>query len=371
MEEWMKFQQNMNAIINDLKMKIGQLANSLDPIDIEYEVEADSRVQQQAKTTPLPFPSRPLSTRKLETDVDLLKMFRRVEINILLLDAIKQVPKYAKFLKELCIHKRKKLKAGAEVEDPRIFSIPCTIGVCTFADGMLDLGALINVIPTSVYKCQNFGDLEPTGIVIQLANRSIVQPVVSELIFPADFYVLHMENETSRKGSTLILGRPFLIMARTKIDVYVGTLPMEFGDNLVLFNIFEAMKDPPKDHSLCSIDMIDDLVEEFTQLDSISSIAEEADFTNRTEVLDPSDSRNHVNSPDILMNIFYFFDLLDQHSPVIIANNLCQEQEEKLLKVLQQHKRAIEWKISDLPGINPSICTHRILMAEEARLIRQ
>ncbi|RDX67425.1 hypothetical protein CR513_53698, partial [Mucuna pruriens] len=124
-------------------------------------------------------------------------MFRKVEINIPLHDAIKQIPKYAKFLKEL------------------IFSVPCTIGDCTFADAMLDLEALINVMPTSIYKSLNFGDLEPTGMTIQLANRSVVQPLgvledvlvqVNELIFPADFYVLDMEDETLGKRSTLILG---------------------------------------------------------------------------------------------------------------------------------------------------------------------
>ncbi|RDX93736.1 hypothetical protein CR513_23959, partial [Mucuna pruriens] len=45
----------------------------------------------------------------------MLKTFQRVEINILLLDAIKQIPNYAKFLKELCMHKRKKLKEGVEM----------------------------------------------------------------------------------------------------------------------------------------------------------------------------------------------------------------------------------------------------------------
>ncbi|RDX74817.1 hypothetical protein CR513_45376, partial [Mucuna pruriens] len=99
--------------------------------------------------------------------------------------------------------------------DPKIFSIPCTIGNCTFADAMLVLGALINIMPTSIYKSLNFGDLEPTGMTIQLVNRSVVQPLgiledvlvqVNELIFPTDFYVLDMEDERSGKGSTLILG---------------------------------------------------------------------------------------------------------------------------------------------------------------------
>ncbi|RDX75808.1 hypothetical protein CR513_44274, partial [Mucuna pruriens] len=101
--------------------------------------------------------------------------------------------------------------------DPGIFSVPCTIGECTFADAMLDLGASINVMPTTIYRSLNFCDLEPTGMTIQLANRNIVQPLgfledvlvqVNELIFLANFYVLDMEDETSGNESNLILGRP-------------------------------------------------------------------------------------------------------------------------------------------------------------------
>ncbi|RDX81098.1 hypothetical protein CR513_38265, partial [Mucuna pruriens] len=247
---------------------------------------------------------------------DKTKLSQCLEINIPLLDAIKQIPKYAKFFKELCVHKRKKMKRSMEIRgvvsalirnenftegpqalpkkcrDPRIFSVPCTIDECTFADAMLDLGASINVMPTSIYKALNCGNLEPTGIIIQLANRSVVQPLgvledvlvqVDELIFPVDFYVLDMEDETPGKGSTLILGRPFLMTARTKIDVHAGMLSMEFGDTLVQ-NIFEAMKHPTEDHSLFGIDVIEELVEEYFQLDScredMEDLAKNADFTN-------------------------------------------------------------------------------------------
>ncbi|RDX69696.1 hypothetical protein CR513_51149, partial [Mucuna pruriens] len=177
---------------------------------------------QQDKTVSLLFPTRTLSVRKPKLDEELLKMFWKVEINIPFLNAIKQIPKYVKFLKELCMDKRKKMKGGVEVggivskcRDPEIFSIPCTIGDCTFVDAMLDLGASINVMPTSIYKSLNFSDLEPTRMTIQLSNRSVVQPLsvledvlvqVKELIFLADFYVLDVEDETLGKGSTLILG---------------------------------------------------------------------------------------------------------------------------------------------------------------------
>ncbi|RDX62376.1 hypothetical protein CR513_59299, partial [Mucuna pruriens] len=113
--------------------------------------------------------------------------------------------------------------------DPGIFSVPCTI----------------------VGKQER----HPALCVLE---DVLVQ--VDELIFPADFYVLDMEDETPGKGSTLILGRPFLMTARTKIDVHVGTLSMEFGDTLVQFIIFEAMKHLVEDTSLFGIDLIDELV---------------------------------------------------------------------------------------------------------------
>ncbi|RDY00241.1 Retrovirus-related Pol polyprotein from transposon 17.6, partial [Mucuna pruriens] len=304
-------------------------------------------------------------------------------------------------------------------KDPGIFSVPCTIGECTFANAMLDVGASINVIPTSIYRAMNFGDLEPIRMTIQLANRSIVQPLgvledvlvqVNELIFPTDFYVLDMEDETPKKESTLILGRPFLMTVRTKIDVHARALSMEFGDTLVQFNIFEAMKHPTKDHSLFGINMIEEVVEEYFQLDSCSediedfsknddvtsclgSITEEADSEkpkaeNMSAHLVPIPSQVGQTNPKSLTgnssstpppmvlkplpnNLKYAYLDNEQQLPVIIANNLRYEQEDKLLNVLRQHNMAIGWKLLDLPGINPSICMHRILMEEEIKPIRQ
>ncbi|RDX97133.1 Retrovirus-related Pol polyprotein from transposon 17.6, partial [Mucuna pruriens] len=434
----MQFQQNMTATTQDLKMQIGQLANIVSqlqsagssnlpsqtilnprgnatavtlrsgkelpqptlqqlprPAKADSEPNADPQSRPE-RAVPLPFPSRTISARKPKSDEELLKMFQKVEINIPLLDAIKKVPRYAKFLKELCIHKRRKIKGSREIggmvsaltkneefttalpqkcRDPGIFSVPCTIGDCTFADAMLDLGALINVMPASIYRSLNFGDLEPTGMTIQLTNRSIVQPLgvledvlvqVNELIFPADFYVLDMEEETSGKGSTLILGRPFLMTTKTKIDVHVRTLSMEFDDTLVQFNIFEAMKHPTEDHSLFGIDLLDEIVEEYLQLNSSSEDIEKfAGGTDEISCLGVVDEEaDHEEAPEICLG-----------QRTVASSYHCQqslpEQEDKLLEVLRQYKKAIGWKLSDLPGINPSICMHRILMEEEVKPIRK
>ena len=109
-------------------------------------------------------------------------------------------------------------------------------------------------------------------MVIQLANRSVTHPTgykedvlvrVGELIFPADFYVLEMEDGFSHGSTPIILGRPFLKTSCTKIDVYVGTLSMEFADIVMHFNILDAMKYPTEDHSVFRIDTLDDIVDEF------------------------------------------------------------------------------------------------------------
>jgi len=58
-----------------------------------------------APSTPLPFPPRAIPSKKMEeVDREILETFRKVEVNIPLLDVIKQIPRYAKFLKELCTH---------------------------------------------------------------------------------------------------------------------------------------------------------------------------------------------------------------------------------------------------------------------------
>nr|KYP35319.1 hypothetical protein KK1_043653 [Cajanus cajan] len=107
-----------------------------------------------------------------EVDKEILETFRKVEVNIPLLDAIKQIPRYAKFLKDLCTHKRK-LKGNEQIsmgrnvstligksvphipekcKDPGTFCVPCIIGNNKFENAMLDLGASINVMPLSMWS---------------------------------------------------------------------------------------------------------------------------------------------------------------------------------------------------------------------------
>lgn len=140
---------------------------------------------------------------------------------------------------------------------------------------MLDLGVSINAMSAFVYRSLRLGNLEPTGVIIQLANRSVANLLgiseyvliqVKDQIFLADFYVLDMEDELSNHGATLMLGRPFLMTTRTMIDVHARTLFIEFDDNMVQLNIFEAMKHLTENHSVLCLDVIDLLADECTYL---------------------------------------------------------------------------------------------------------
>ncbi|WVZ21467.1 hypothetical protein V8G54_008789 [Vigna mungo] len=393
---------------------------------VEKEKNVDEEQQPEIIIEP-PFPvkSGP-AAKKLETDADLLKIFQKVEINMPLLEAIKQVPKYAKFLKEVCTYKRglrrpqiknistiSKLGLPTKHSDPGHFTIPCTIGELTIANALVDLGASINVMPSSVYKALHLGKLKPTSVIIQLANRSTAKPLgiledvlvrVNQLMFPADFYVLEMEGEDSRQSPTLILGRPFLMTAKTIINVHEGHLTMEFGDTQVRFNIFEAMSHPLENHSdlfsyseiYCNnlelleksdLDIVEGEVQsEFCTWDEEQCLeAVELQSSEEENELDIKGALKNGEKPAqetpeqqqkselklLPLHLKYAYLEDENKFPVIISASLKPEQEEQLLQVLKKHKKAIGWTLEDIPGISPALCMHRILLDSDAVPVRQ
>jgi len=54
----------------------------------------------------------------------------------------------------------------------------------------------------------------------------------------------------------------------------------------------------------------------------------------------------------------------DGTKPVIISSSLSVKEEEKLVAILKSHKEVIGWTLSDLQGISPSYCMHKIMMEE-------
>jgi len=132
-----------------------------------------------------------------------------------LIDVIKQILKYTKFLKELCTTKRAYKLKGYEMvsmsevvcvvvqknltlkeKNPSAFTIPCVIGNANFKRALYELGASISVMPKHVYDSLSLEPLIKTSIVIQLADRSFIYPLVviedvlvkiDSLVIPCNF----------------------------------------------------------------------------------------------------------------------------------------------------------------------------------------
>ncbi|GMI63451.1 hypothetical protein HRI_000014400 [Hibiscus trionum] len=214
---------------------------------------------------PPPFPQR---LQKLKHESQLKKIydiFKQFHINIPLLDAVREIPGYAKFLKDV-MSKKSRLGEFETVnmthgcmsilhkyppqmkQDPESFIIPCILGDKFVGKALCDLGASINLMPKSVFQKLGIGKARPTTVVLQLADRSYVHPEgkiedilvrVDKFIFTADFLILDCEAD---ENAPIILGRPFLATGRSLIDVERGELIMRVNDQEIKLNVLQAMK---------------------------------------------------------------------------------------------------------------------------------
>ena len=61
----------------------------------------------------------------------------------------------------------------------------------------------------------------------------------------------------------------------------------------------------------------------------------------------------------------------EEAKPVIISSKLDIKQDKQLLEVPRQNEEAIGWTLTDLKGLDPSLCTHRIFLEDESRPVRE
>ena len=211
-----------------------------------------------------------------------------MKVNIPLLDMIKQVPTYAKFLKDLCTVKRglgieKKAflteqvsaiiqsKTPVKYKDPGSPTISVNIGGTCIDKALLDLGASVNLLPYSVYKKLGLGELKPTNITLSLADRSVKIPKgivedvlvkVDKFYYLVDFVVLDTKLIASGPNHVpIILGRPFLATSNAIINCRNGVMQLTFGNMILELNIFHlcnknklAEDDMQGSEEVCSID---------------------------------------------------------------------------------------------------------------------
>ncbi|KAK8694932.1 hypothetical protein V6N13_072475 [Hibiscus sabdariffa] len=190
---------------------------------------------------PSPFPQR---LKKHKQDYQFKKFFdilKHVHINLPLVEALLQMPNYAKFIKDMVSKKRRigefetvaatetclalmHNKVSTKKTDPGSFTIECSIGHNYSTKARCDPGASINLMPKYVFQKLRIEEAKPTTVMLQLAYHSFVQPEgkiedilvrIDKFIFPADFLILDCEADES---APIILGRPFLATSRAIID---------------------------------------------------------------------------------------------------------------------------------------------------------
>ncbi|XP_076951353.1 uncharacterized protein LOC143624666 [Bidens hawaiensis] len=275
------------------------------------------------------------------------------------------MPKYAKFLKDLLKRKDRLGEVSSiplmgdcsavvlnrvpeKLSDPGVFTIPVLFGSDAMSQALVDLGASINLMSYSLYEKLELGELTPTRMSLSLADRLVKYPrgiienllvKVDKFVFPVDFVVLDIE-------------------ADEKVPIILGHLMGGNGlvdcDDLVEVELCE-------DDSIC-----DELAEisglpEMIEVNEISCESE-AGSEEKPAPLELKVLPSHLE-----------YAYLDEGSnlPVIVSSKLTEEQKTKLIDVLKLHKGAIAWRLSDIQGISPAYCTHRILMEDEYKPVVQ
>ena len=291
-------------------------------------------------------------------------------------------------------------KLPQKLKDPGGFTIPCTIRNAIFERSLCDLGASINLMPLSIFKRLGLGEARPTTVTLQLADRSLKHPrgviedvlvKVDKFIFPADFIVLDMEED---KEIPIILGRPFLATGRAMIDVQRGELNLRVQEDEVKFNVFEVVRHPVESDTCFMAEIVEAIVSSQSSLtDRLEASLVENESENRSEEAEEyvkwmdsfgynrrkyfeslgEGAKTQVPSVEqppkmeqkpLPSHLKYEYLGVESTLTVIILASLTELEEEKLLRVLRDHKHALGWSLADLKGIRPSMCMHRILLED-------
>nr|GFA91935.1 reverse transcriptase domain-containing protein, chloroplastic [Tanacetum cinerariifolium] len=243
-------------------------------------------------------------------------------------------------------------KLPEKLGDPGKFLIPCDFPGMAECLALADLGASINLMPLSVWNKLSLPDLSPTCMTLELANRLISRLVgvaedvfvkVGTFHFSADFVVIDFDADPR---VPLILGRSFLKTRRALIDVFEGELTLRIGKEAITFNLDQTSRYSANYNDMTAnrIDVID-----------------MASKSNKSLIDEPPE----VELKDLPPHIKYILPEGDGKLSVIIVKDLSVEEKTALITVLKSHKRAIAWKLSDIKGIDPEFCTHKILMEED------
>ncbi|GJT92776.1 reverse transcriptase domain-containing protein [Tanacetum coccineum] len=337
----------------------------------------------------IPYPSR-LNDQKLREKANnqmlkFLQIFQRLHFDISFADALLHMPKFASTFKSL-------LK----------------LDECL---ALADLGASINLMPISVWKQISLPELTSTCMTLELliimlilgrpflrTERALIDVYGEELTFCVDD-----EDITFKVGQTSRYSRSYETVNQVNV---IDVACEEYAQEVLGFSDSSTSGNPtPSDPIIASSspsftpfeggDFILEEIETFLRTPEELSNLDDDYYDTEGDILylekllneDPSPTlpplkNDELKQVDVTMtkpsieeppelelkdlpsHLEYAFLEGTDKLPVIISKELKNEEKAALLKVLKSHKRAIAWKISDIKGIDPSFCTHKILMED-------
>ncbi|GJR09307.1 reverse transcriptase domain-containing protein [Tanacetum coccineum] len=353
----------------------------------------------------IPYPSRRNDEKRRENANEqkekFYEIFKDMSFEISFMDALTLMPKFASTLKALIRNKEKLSemartplnehcsavilnKLPEKLGDPGRFLIPyfepdprvpLILGRCFLKTGhaLIDVyeGELTlrvdneaityNLDQTSRYLV-NYNDMTANRIdVVELACEEYSQEVLgfSDVIAsgnPTPGY----DPIVSNSSPTLTPFRDSDFLLLKDADAFLA-----LADDPTSPKVNESYYDPEGDILILEALLNSDPSPPPNQGNYLPEIRKELKICEAKTAKSSIDEPSEVELKDLRPYLEYAFLEDNNKLPVIIAKDLSVDEKAALIKVLKSRKRAIAWKLSDIKGINPEFCSHKILMAED------
>ncbi|XP_070047218.1 uncharacterized protein [Nicotiana tomentosiformis] len=336
-----------NRMLQQLVGHISQSKRSGGDLDLDQVIAREIRPTETLVPVPIEIDD---STRLTEVTVQHAQestskekeVVKEIEVNIPLIDVLREMPGYDKMMKDLMSHK-------FDFQDLSIVTLTQT--------------------------CSTVG----------------------KFVFPADFVILDCWVD---EEIPIILGRPFLATGRAFIDCETGELKMRINDEEITFNVQKSMWRPSEFANCSLIEAVYVILEEEDETlnakDPLAACLMNLDEVNGVDLVEwvlalegqglwkrelefeplhleerkiPSAKPSIEEPPKLELkplppHLRYYFLGPNSTLPVIISSGLLDMQKEQLLQVLSECKTAIGWTIADIKGSSPAFCMDKILLED-------
>ncbi|GJU53427.1 hypothetical protein Tco_1227141 [Tanacetum coccineum] len=307
-----------------------------------------------------------------------LQIFRSLHFNLSFSDALLYMPKFASTFKNVLSNKEKLFevantpvnkncsavilkKLPEKLGDPSKFLIPCNFPEIAECLALADLGASINLMPLSIWKKLSLLELTPTQMI----------PWSLSGTFIPDFWTI------SESGNPTLISEPIVTKSSPSLTPFEGgdfileeiendsvPLGIDSEDISEFFSMFPIPVEDKYERFYSEGDIR--LLEKFLNNDPSSPLLpKEIKAVELKNEKSLGDESSELKLKDLPSHLEYALLEGTNKLPVIIAKNLKAEEKECLIKVLKSHKQVIAWKLSDIKGIDPQFCTHKILMEDD------